>query len=43
MTAENVETLAESQNFMKLLSKKKKSVWDRNRNCKRKKKDVTGN
>ena len=32
MTAENVETLVESQNFMKLSSKKKKSVWERNRN-----------
>ena len=32
MEAENVETLVESQNFMELLSKKIKSVWDRNRN-----------
>ena len=32
MAAENVETLAERQNFMELLCKKKKRVWDRNRN-----------
>ena len=32
MAAENVETLVESQNFMELSSKKKKRVWERNRN-----------
>ena len=42
MPAENDETLVESQNFMELSSKKKKSVWERNRNWQEKKKDVSG-
>ena len=30
--AENVKILVESQNFKEPLSKKKKNIWERNRN-----------
>ena len=42
MTAENVETLVESQNFIELSSKKKESVWDRTETDKEKRKTLQG-
>ena len=42
MAAENVETLVESQHFMELSSKKKKSVWERNKLIRKKETQFRG-